>query len=55
MKTLQDWITEKTQKIADAGTIPMEKAGLCWDLTDRESWPDPGLPCGQPRRRRGGR
>ena len=39
MKSLQDWITEKTQKIADVGTIPMDKAGLCWDITGRETGP----------------
>ncbi len=39
MKSLQDWITEKTQKIADVGTIPMDKAGLCWDITSRETGP----------------
>ena len=39
MKTVQDWIAEKTAKLADVGTVPLAKAGLCWDTTDRESGP----------------
>lgn len=39
MKTVQEWITEKTAKIADVATVPLARAGLCWDITEREHGP----------------
>jgi hypothetical protein len=37
MKSVQDWIDEKTSKVADGGSVPLAKVGLCWDFTDKEA------------------
>lgn len=40
MKNIEQWIKEKTAGFEDVGTIPIEHAGICWDLTrSRESKP----------------
>ena len=37
MKTMQDWIREKTENLEDAGAIPLDRAGICWDIGQRRA------------------
>jgi hypothetical protein len=34
-KTLQDWISEKTRDVPDVGSIPLEYAGIGWEIERR--------------------
>ena len=41
MKTMAQWVKQKTADIPDVGSIPLMEAGICWGLTEREKWSDP--------------
>jgi hypothetical protein len=41
MKTMQQWIKEKTSDLTAVGSIPLKHAGVCWDMERTRNYSGP--------------